>query len=230
MQRLSFHNNDIKLSYLDSGGDGQVLIALHAHWMQCQEFTQLASELSPEWRVVALDQRGHGYSDHAKSYTLDDYLSDIEAFLNHLGTDSPVVFLGNSLGGVNSYHFAARHPNLVRAIIIEDIGVEIVSDVSFSLAWKGTFQTKAELEQKIGERFLPYLKDSIRNTNDGWKLAFDHEEMLVSNNLVADTNHWKEWLATDCPALLIRGKDSRVTTQEHLEKRLHFGLIQAFIR
>ncbi len=221
MQRLSFNNNGINLSYLDSGGNGQVLIALHAHWLEAQTFVPLASALSPKWRVIALDQRGHGYSDHAKTYTRNDYLSDLEAFFKHLGIESPVVLLGNSLGGVNSYHFAARHPSLVRAIIVEDIGVEIVSDVSFSLAWKGMFRTKEELEQKIGERFLPYLKDSIRNTNDGWKLAFDPQEMLESNNLVTEVNHWKDWLASNCPALLIRGEDSRVTTQEHMEEMAH---------
>lgn len=218
MQRLSFNNNGISLSYLDSGGNAPILIALHAHWMEATTFIPLANALTPKWRVIALDQRGHGYSDHTKTYTRNDYLSDLEAFFHHLKIESPIVLLGNSLGGVNSYHFAAKHPNFVRAIIVEDIGVAIISDVSFSLAWKGTFQTKEELEQKLGERFLPYLKDSIRNTNDGWKLAFDPEEMLESNNLVVEVNHWKEWLASNCPALLIRGKDSRLTTQEHMEK------------
>ncbi len=31
-------------------------------------------------------------------------------------------------------------------------------------------------------------------------------------------DHWQEWLSTSCPALIIKGKDSRVTTQSHLEQ------------
>ncbi len=125
--------------------------------------------------------------------------------------------LGNSLGGINTYQFAARHPHFINAMIIEDIGVEISVDVDFSLAWKGTFKTREDLEQAIGPRFITCLQDSFRQTRNGWKLAFDPQDLLASCNLVQG-DHWSEWLATDCPALLIRGKDSIITTHEHLEQ------------
>lgn len=217
MQRQFFQHNELNLSYLDSGGDAPLIIALHAHWMEASTFASLESALTPQWRIVALDQRGHGYSDHASTYTRDDYLGDLSALLEHLNVKAPVVLLGNSLGGINSYHFAARHPTMVRAMIIEDIGVDISVDVSFSLAWSGTFKTYEDLANCVGPRFLSYLKDSFRQTEEGWRLAFDPGEMLESNNLVQG-DHWKEWLVTDCPALVIRGQDSRVTTQEHCEQ------------
>ena len=69
MTRSQFHHNDLTLSYLDTGGEGQTLIALHALWMEAATYTRLAAALSPEWRVIAMDQRGHGYSDHALNYT-----------------------------------------------------------------------------------------------------------------------------------------------------------------
>ncbi len=217
MQRQQFQHNGLTLSYLDSGVDAPVLIALHAHWMEGITFASLSAALSPEWRVIALDQRGHGYSDHAEAYTRADYIGDLEAFFAHLKINKPVVLLGNSLGGVNAYQFAARHPDLVHAMIIEDIGVDILVDVNFSLAWEGSFKTREELVERVGPRLLSCLQDSFRDTENGWRLAFDVKEMITSNNFVAG-NHWKDWLASDCPALLIRGHDSRVTTQEHLEQ------------
>ena len=81
MQRHKFQHDGLTLSYLDAEGDGQPLIALHAHWLEATSFVPLAKDLAPEWRVIALDQRGHGYSGHAKTYTRDDYLGDLEAFL-----------------------------------------------------------------------------------------------------------------------------------------------------
>lgn len=193
-----------------------VLIALHAHWMEGTTFTPLAAALEPGWRVIALDQRGHGRSDHAPTYTREDYLGDLEALFRHLGLEKAVL-LGNSLGGVNAYEFAARHPHRVRALIIEDIGVEIHDDLSFVLAWQGTFKTREELEQRVGPRFVPYLQDSFRQTPEGWRLAFDPKDMIASQGHL-NGNHWKDWLASDCPALVVRGTDSRVTKQEHIEE------------
>jgi pimeloyl-ACP methyl ester carboxylesterase len=207
----------LTLSYLDTQGGGGVVIALHAHWMEGTTFAPLAAAVAPDWRVLALDQRGHGYSDHAKSYTRDDYAGDLETLLAHLSLEEPAVLLGNSLGGVNAYQFAARHPSLVRALVIEDIGAVVGDDTSFALPWGGVYETHEALAQRVGARFVPYLEPSFRETPEGWRLAFDPRDIVASQNAL-NGDHWNDWLASDCPALLIRGKDSRVTTQVHMEQ------------
>lgn len=219
MRRREFQHDDLHFSYLDTGGNGDVLVALHAHWLEASTYKPLAEALAPQWRVIALDQRGHGHTDHASSYTREDYLGDLNALLTHLGLAEPVVILGNSLGGVNAYQYAAREPARVRALIIEDIGATISDGAEFVLAWKGTFPTFEQLAERIGPRLLPYIRDSFRETPEGWRLAFDPTDMVASqNNLCGD--HWQDWLASDCPALLIRGRDSRLTTHSHLEEML----------
>lgn len=65
MQKHTFQHNRLTFSYLDSGGEGPAIIALHAHWMESITFAPLTSALAPQWPVIALDQRGHGHSDHA---------------------------------------------------------------------------------------------------------------------------------------------------------------------
>jgi pimeloyl-ACP methyl ester carboxylesterase len=216
MKRQDFHHNGLRFSYVDWGGENsKVIVALHAHVMEATTFAALAAALAPDWRLVALDQRGHGYSDHGPSYTRDDYIGDLEAFIGHLGLSGP-IFLGNSVGGVNAYQFAARHPEKVRGLIIEDIGAEVHDDVSFVLAWEGQFATRELLAERVGPRFLPYLENSFRETPAGWKLAFDPRDILASQKCLIG-NYWQDWLATQCPALLIRGRDSRVTTQAAAE-------------
>ena len=216
MKRSQFHHDSLTLSYLDTGGEGQTLIALHALWMEAATYTRLATALAPEWRVIAMDQRGHGYSDHAPSYTREDYLGDLAALLEHLAIDQTIL-LGNSLGGVNAYQFAARYPERVTALVIEDIGAAPDADASFVLAWDGTFPSREALDEHIGQRLAPYLHDSYRSTSNGWRLAFEPREILASQ-LQLNGDHWKDWLATGCPALLIRGRESRITTQDHLEQ------------
>jgi pimeloyl-ACP methyl ester carboxylesterase len=214
--RHEYQHDGLMLSYLDAGGGGQPLVALHAHWMEGQTFAPLAAALAPEWRIIALDQRGHGHSEHAASYTRENYLGDLDSLFTHIGLGEAVL-LGNSLGGVNAYQFAARHPERVRALVIEDIGVEIADDTSFALAWGGVFKTRGDLVNCVGPRFLPYLQDSIRQVAGGWRLAFDPTDMVASQGFL-NGDHWQDWLASDCPALLIRGLNSRVTTQPHLEQ------------
>jgi esterase len=216
MQRDQFRHDGLRLSYLDAGGDGRVLVALHAHWMEGATYAPLAEALAPEWRVLALDQRGHGHSDHAPSYSRNAYLGDIKAFFAHLGLSSAVV-LGNSLGGVNAYQLAARHPGLVQAMIIEDIGAVVANDASFVLDWRGTFPTRDALAARVGPRFTPYLADSFRETPEGWRLAFDPEDMVASQDAL-NGDHFDDWLASSCPVLLLRGSNSRVTSPEHLQE------------
>ena len=221
LQKHTFTHDGLTLCYLDTGySDASVgrppLLCLHAHLMQGATYTALAEALAPEYRVIAPDQRGQGDSSHAATYTREDYLGDIEALLAHL--DLPqVVILGNSLGGVNAYQFAARHPERVRALIIEDIGAVVTDDISFILPWQGVFATREELEAKIGSRFVPYLRESFRQSGAGWGLAFDPREMVRSQqNMVGD--YWSDWLASTCPAIIVRGRESRVTSQEHVEE------------
>lgn len=219
LQRGSFRHAGLTFSFLDSNNgdsnnDAPPLIALHAHWMEAQTFAPLAGLLAPDWRLVALDQRGHGYSSHARSYTRDDYLGDLVALFSALRIDRAVL-LGNSLGGVNAYQFAARHSQNVHAMIIEDIGAVLANDTSFALAWSGVFPALEDLERAVGPRFLPYLRDSIRHVDEGWRLAFDPQDMVESQTCI-NGDHWSDWLASSCAALLVRGKDSRVTRPDHL--------------
>lgn len=216
MQRHGFEHG-ITLSYLDTGGGGKpLIIALHALWMEARTFEEFANSM-PEWRVVSLDQRGHGLSDHASDYSHDAFVSDIAALLDHLNAEQPVVLIGNSLGGTNAFLFAARHPERVRALVIEEGMAEQHASFAFMLEWRGLYPTSEALEQKIGERLAWSVKPSFRETAYGWTLVFDPAE-LVSMIDAMNGEYWKEWTATTCPALVVRGADSKAVDGKLLEE------------
>jgi pimeloyl-ACP methyl ester carboxylesterase len=210
-----FQRDRLTHSYLDQGGTGRPLVALHAHWMEAVTYTSLAGALAPQWRVIALDQRGHGYSDHAPSYERDDYLRDMVDLFDHLELDAAVL-LGNSLGGANAYQFAARNPSRATALVIEDIGAVIDDDASFVLGWDGVYSTRDELASRVGERLTPYVEASFRETASGWRLAFDPRDILTSQTAL-NGNHWDDWIASACPALVIRGRYSPITQEANLD-------------
>ena len=216
MERRVFENSGVNLSYLDAGGDGKPIIALHAYWMEAGTYADTASALSPEWRVLALDQRGHGRSDKPDDLSWDAFIDDLEAFLDHLEIHQPVVLMGNSLGGTVAFQFAARTPHRVQALIIEEAPAVEDSDLEFMRAWAGVFPTREALLETVGERMAWSIEPSIRKTEAGWTLAFSPTK-LADAQVGLNGDFWADWLATTCPALLLRGRDSRAVDGEVLE-------------
>jgi pimeloyl-ACP methyl ester carboxylesterase len=74
------------------------------------------------FRVVALDQRGHGESDKPDhGYTFEEILADDHAAAAELGLERPIV-VGHSWGGGVVLNYAATFPEEVRAIVLVDGG------------------------------------------------------------------------------------------------------------
>ncbi|MER5636170.1 alpha/beta hydrolase [Kitasatospora sp. NPDC002227] len=210
--REFFTVDDRRLSYLDFGGPGTPLLALHGHYNEASAFGPLAEAVAPRWRVIALDQRGHGESDRAGSYGRDDYVADIAAFHQHLGI-GPVAVLGHSLGGVNAYQYAARHSARVTALIVEDIGAVVDVDSAFAERLPSRAPSRQALAAGIGPA-AEYLACSFRRSPDGWGFSFDLGDTVASQQAL-NGDHWGDWTAVTCPALLVRGTHSDVLTAGH---------------
>jgi pimeloyl-ACP methyl ester carboxylesterase len=189
----------------------------------------LAAALTPDWRVIAPDQRGHGESDRAGDYSRDGYIEDLAALLHHLNA-GPVVALGHSLGGLNAYQLAARHPHLIRALIIEEIGAALSgpSRLDFLLASPYEASTRDELIAGLGPAG-PMFADRVKQLPGGtWRLPF-HPHDMVASERANWGDYWADWLATDCPALLIAGENSPITcgqAQAMAERRPHTRLVE----
>jgi pimeloyl-ACP methyl ester carboxylesterase len=80
--------------------------------------------------AAGFDQRGHGLSDRAErieDYTRESMVADLECAIRELGLERTVV-IGHSMGGMNAMTFAARHPELVGALVLVDVGPEVSVD------------------------------------------------------------------------------------------------------
>ena len=209
LERKDFTHDGLRFSYLErrGGGEAGVLVLLHAHWMGASDFEDIMPTLPPDWRVAALDQRGHGRTEHGGGHSIDAYVGDLDAFLNQLAAEEPVVLLGHSFGGMVANLYAAARQDRVRGLILEDIEVARDDHADFILQWAGVYPTREALEARIGPRLAPYLRRSMVQDAGGWRLAFDPQEVLASEQAL-NGDHWREWLAHNCPALVIRGARS----------------------
>lgn len=208
--RSTFAHDGLAFSYLERRplAPKGVLLMLHAHWMGASDFADVIPWLPTAWHVIALDQRGHGETSHGGAHSIDAYCSDIDALLDKSDVIAPVVILGHSFGGMVANLYAARQPERVRGLILEDIEVARDDHDAFALPWAGHFPSRDALQAKIGKRLAPYLAKSIVQDEKGWRLTFEPREILDSE-LALNGDHWAQWLSHTCPALVISGVHSK---------------------
>lgn len=109
-------------------GDGpRTVILLHGWLDLARLFDKLAERLAgPDLRLVALDFRGHGDSEHAPpsgSYQYPEYVADLHALVEHLSPGQPVALVAHSMGGMMAQYFAGAFPERVSHLCaIESLG------------------------------------------------------------------------------------------------------------
>jgi pimeloyl-ACP methyl ester carboxylesterase len=110
------------IRYLDWGGAGPPLILIHATGFLAALWRPIAEQLSNRFRVVAVDQRGHGDSDKPDDgYRFEAFAEDLQRVIEELSLQRPIV-AGHSSGGTTIVAHAARHPGIIgRAVLIEPI-------------------------------------------------------------------------------------------------------------
>ncbi|MGI8684055.1 MAG: alpha/beta fold hydrolase [Acidimicrobiales bacterium] len=88
-------------------------------------------------RVLAVDVRGHGRGLRSEQpFTLDAAADDVAALLRHLGA-APAVIVGYSMGGSIALLTWRRHPECVRALVLESTALQWRADLWERLLWTG---------------------------------------------------------------------------------------------
>ena len=111
--------NGVEITYTDSGGQGQAVVLSHGFLMDQTMFGPQVTALTPRYRVITWDQRGHGGTRATGEFTYWDSAADVLALLDHLGVEQAVL-AGMSQGGFLSLRAALTAPDRVRALVLID--------------------------------------------------------------------------------------------------------------
>jgi pimeloyl-ACP methyl ester carboxylesterase len=131
-----FHHDGVKLAYFDEGEpSGPPILLIHGF-----ASSALVNWVFPGWlktlgdagyRVIAIDNRGHGKSDkphEPEVYHPQTMAADAMALLGHLGISEAHV-MGYSMGARITAFAALAFPHRIRTVIFGGLGIGMVTGV-----------------------------------------------------------------------------------------------------
>lgn len=219
--------NGIRIHYLEWGSpENPPLIMLHGIGRIAQTFSHVAGHFADDYRVIAVDMRGHGDSGWAsdQAYLVSDYAGDIEAMALAMGLEDIVIW-GNSTGGRVAQMFAGLEADRVAGVIVEDVGPERPLSIANRLAaqieredaegWASVEELTEELLAQNGrtdpEVIRAYARFGSKRREDGrivWK-----RDPAIGDDFVP-MQHWPYVRRITAPIIYILGGNSTIVPPE----------------
>ena len=205
-----------------------------------------SARTATRYRVLALDQRGHGDSDRAPDgdYTVGTMADDLAAFAEALEL-ARFSLVALSMGGRVAIAFAGRQQKRVASLMVVDIGPDIAPDgrmrvgkmmastperfenleaaVAFARAANPRY-TEAMLRHRVLHGTRPAAGGLV------WKYDRALREQVRTGRWRDAIDLWPLWQAITCPVVVVRGADSDVlspeTAKRMLETNAHARLVE----
>ncbi|MGV9706446.1 alpha/beta fold hydrolase [Streptomyces sp. NPDC003483] len=148
-------NDGVTIRYREAGS-GRPLVMLPGFSQTAAEFSKQLDALSDEYRVIAVDQRGHGDSDKPNyGYRISRFAADLRDLLVTLDINE-VSLLGHSLGCTVIWNYWDLYGgDRVRSLVLVDQGPTAAIDVA--------------PEDQIRELGATFTHEDARNLTAGWR-------------------------------------------------------------
>ena len=215
-----FDTGEVELNYAKSPDGGPPLVLLHGLSLCWQDFCPIMPYLLLRHTVYAVDLRGHGKSGRVPDrYRCPDYAEDIRLFIEGR-VGEPAIVLGFSTGGLVAAYLAARYPELVSALILE----EPVPWDRTHIQWVVDHFTHCREMTSLGKT-AGELRELLQVEHAGERWWAKVVSQLDPGPVAAffDKSHWEGYEADtmlrsiSCPVLLIYGdfeKNGELTQEE----------------
>ena len=222
---MTVQGDGVRIRLAEWGGRGTPVLCIHGITANCLCWDVIASGLSPEHRVLAMDLRGRGRSDKPPSgYSIEHHCRDVAALLKELGLGRAVI-MGHSLGAFITLAFAANFPNQVERVILVDGGGELSKEqldqvfagIKPALDRLGKVFPSAEAYMEV-MRKAPYLQPWSPALETYYRYEIVEVEGGVSTNIhprhiQEEAANLGKWHASSfypkigCPVLVLRATE-----------------------
>jgi pimeloyl-ACP methyl ester carboxylesterase len=187
-------------------GEGPTLLLTHGYSATGEMWRGQLAALSPHFKVITWDMRGHGASDYPEdlaAYSEEATVADMAALLDAVGAESAVIG-GLSLGGYMSLAFHRAHPERTRALLIIDTGPGYKNDQARD-GWNANAIRRAERLEAEGLGDLSKASAEVRQARhrDATGLARAARGMLTQR----DARVIESLPTISVPSIVIVGAD-----------------------
>ena len=219
----------VRIHYMDEG-NGEPLVLVHSIGQSIYTWRSLYYSLAQNYRVIALDLPGFGYSSRPTeySYTIEDQSRALELFLDAIGIES-AHFVGFSMGSGYVMDFCLRHPERVgRVVLLAPGGMVPEMPLPIKLLDSSLFGPIASIifgmrsvESVLSECFFDQtvgVKPDV--IEEYYKTICDsaaRRALRFSFHNYDDENWLARLRATEMPVLILLGAEDKWRTPEQAE-------------
>lgn len=196
-----------------TGSAGPKVLFVHGYIDSWRSFEGMFPFLSKEFVLIALDQRGHGDTDQADRYDIDDFVADVTELIASKSRE-PVHLVGHSLGAIVSHRLAGLRPDLVLSVTMIGGAVSSTGNAGLTKLYRELenladpipYQFAYEFQKSTAFQPLPsevldvYVEESMKVKAPVWKAAL--------RGLIADAA--VPGAAPEVPALVLWGEHDEV--------------------
>lgn len=231
-------SDNIEVAYIDKG-IGLPIVFVHGLASNFKVWSQNISELSKDYRCIALDLPGYGQSSKSEFRVSIRFFTEVLAqFINALALEAPVL-IAHSMGGHISILLAAERMVPIRQLILTaPAGFEQFSAIEqkwFQAVMSPTLLRAASIERikkNIKENFYRFPEEAgfmiterlqlLKN-----KIAYDYYARLVTQSALAMIEEpvYDLLQDIDIPTLILFGKEDRLIPNRILHPQITTEMI-----
>lgn len=195
------------------GGAGEPLVLVHGLMGRGTTWSRQLPWLTRLGAVYTYDAPWHRGRD-----VTDGFPVSTERFVADLGDavgalDRPVTLVGHSMGGLHSWCLAAERPDLVTALVVEDMAPDFRGRTTGPWEpWANSLPVVFETADAVFAEFGPvagqYFLDAFDRVDAGWQLHGRSERWVEIAAEWGTRDYSGQWRAVRAPALLIEAGNS----------------------
>ena len=218
----TIRSGDSQLFY-EAIGSGPAVVLLHPFPLNHHFWDGVVPSLSPRYRVVLPDLRGHGDSDAGEGpVTMQKLADDLDRLCRELNI-TRAIFVGVSIGGYTLFEFWRRHRDRIAALVLANTRAGAESpegrsarlQIADKVEREGTAAFIDDLLQKLFSKTTLTNRPDIVDAARAMAKQMSPADIAQVQRGMADRADSIPTLATmNVPTLVIAGEDDSVPTSE----------------